>query len=376
MGYKLYFMYLTKEFTLPESTMTLMAEDNVVENDYIRLEIEPHTGYIKKLYDKVQDVNILSSSGAVPIVIDINHCDTWAHGYFEFRNELARFSDAKVKVIENGPVRAKIRVESSYNNSVLRQDFILYKNKPGVEVQVKLDWRERHKLLKLSFLVNIKEPRATYEIPYGFIERPTNGEEEPGQQWIDVTGKTDEKQYGMALLNDSKYSFDINESEMRMTVANGSIYADHFGNYVEKNRDELCEYMDQGIQEFKYALLPHAGDWRDSGIVRMANELNTPPIHVMETYHKGAMPQSLEGIKISVKNIIATVYKKAEDENGYILRCYESSGKQTAANIELPILNRSWQSEFSPCEIKTFFIPQEEQDAIKEVDFIELHKNQ
>lgn len=193
---------------------------------------------------------MLSGDGAVPLVVDINHCDTWAHDYFEFRDVIAKFCDAEIKVIENGPVRAVIRVISRYGRSVLTQYFMLYAHRPGVEVHVKLDWRECHKLLKLSFPVNIEKPESVYEIPYGFIKREANGEENPGQQWIAIEGENG----GLSLLNDGKYSFDTKDNEMRMTIANGSIYADHYADYFGENRDDECEYMDQGIQEFEYFL--------------------------------------------------------------------------------------------------------------------------
>ena len=233
-----------------------------------------------------------------------------------------------------------MRVTNRYNQSTLRQDFILYRDKPGIEVRVMLDWHEKHKMLKLSFPVRVNEPKATYEIPYGYIERPTNGEEEPGQQWLDVTGVPetgDLKQYGLALLNDSKYSFDVKDGDLRMTAVRSPIFADHYG-----ERDEYCEFMDQGQQEFKYALIPHAGDWRDNGIPSLAMELNVPPIHIIETYHKGVLPQSFEGVRVSADNLIVTAFKPAEDGNGHILRCYESIGRDGEAQIEIPHLGRKF----------------------------------
>lgn len=366
MGYRVYWLYLNKEFEV-NGEGSLVADDTSLENDYIRLEIEPHTGYIRRLYDKKNNIEVLSDKGAVPVVIDINHCDTWAHGIFEFRDEIARFSDAKVKLIENGPIRAKLRVINKYNDSILRQDFILYRHKPDIEVEVKLDWREKHKMLKLSFPVNVSKPKATYEIPYGFIERPVNGEEEPGQQWIDLTGEQEGMVYGLALLNNSKYSFDIKDNDMRMTVVNGSIYADHFG-----VRDEFCEFMDQGIQEFRYALIPHKGTWQDSFIPRKAYEFNVKLMHVQETYHRGPLPQKMEGIKISKDNVIATVFKKAEDGDGYILRCYETDGVNSDVEIEIPALKRKWKATFGRCEIKTFRIPENDEKEITECNLIEF----
>ena len=74
-----------------------------------------------------------------------------------------------------------------------------------------MDWHEQHKLLKLRFPVNLNHMRATYEIPYGQIERAANGEEEPGQSWVDLSGTPRDSgvMYGVSLLNDGKYSYDV-----------------------------------------------------------------------------------------------------------------------------------------------------------------------
>ncbi|NLO82394.1 MAG: alpha-mannosidase [Clostridiales bacterium] len=376
-GYRVYWVYLNKEFegvgfdgsfdsSSDSSEAEQMKPTNVLENSYIRLELEQHTGYIKSLYDKINDVEVFKGRGAVSVVIDIHHCDTWAHGIFEFNDEIGRFTDAKIKLMESGPLRWILRVTSRYNDSTLRQDFIIYRDKAEVEVRVKLDWREKHKMLKLSFPVNVEEPTATYEIPYGFIQRPTNGEEEPGQQWIDVTGKAGDKLYGLSILNDSKYSFSILDNDMRMTVANSSIIADHFG-----ARDEWREFLDQGVQEFSYVLVPHPGDWRDVRVVKRAYELNIKPVGIMETYHEGPLPQAMEGIRISADNIIATVFKRAENDDGYILRCYETSGVKTRAGISVPILKREWEAEFGQCEIKTFWIPDDSSKEVVERNLLE-----
>lgn len=368
LGYRLYWMYLSKKQEPAETQADLKCGESSIENEFMRLEIDKHTGYIKRLFDKKRGKDVLSGDGAVPLVVDINHCDTWAHNYFEFRDVIAKFCDAEIKVTENGPVRAAIRVSSRYGRSVLTQYFMLYAHRPGVEVRVRLDWREQHKLLKLSFQVNAEKPESVYEIPYGFIKRQANGEENPGQKWISIEGEDG----GLSLLNDCKYSFDIKENEMRMTIANGSIYADHYADYYGENRDDECEFMDQGIQEFRYFLLPHSKGWERPQTVKRAYELNTEFPHVMETYHAGPLPKVKENIKISAPNIIAAVLKQSENGQELILRFYETQGIPADTEIELLLLHKSFHAHFTPCEIKTFYVPLQDHGEIHEVDMTEL----
>jgi alpha-mannosidase len=370
MGYRTYWAYLNREFAANNNKESIYAENNLLENAYISIQIDGQTGYINRLFDKKHNVCILSGDGAVPIVIDETDSDTWAHGIFEFRNEIGKFNRANVKLLENGSLRARLRITSRYNLSVLRQDIILYNDKPDIEVRVKLDWREEHKMLKLSFPINIRQAETYCEIPYGSIKRDGDGKEEPCQQWIDVSGVyMDDKsiKYGLALLTDSKYSFDVNENDLRLTMIRSPIFADHYG-----QRDDLCEFSDQGVHEFKYMLAPHAGTWREAEIVKKAYELNVPLAYIAETYHKGVLPQYFEGIKISGGSIVASVLKKSEDKNGFILRCYETNGKSSSVVIEIPMLNKKWESVFGEYEIKTFLVPNDDDKEVYEVNLIEM----
>jgi alpha-mannosidase len=362
LGYRLFWVHRDKSFDPPASTDWVKADEWSLENPYLRVTLDPSTGCISSLIDKESGRNVCAGPAAVPLVIDVSKSDTWGHGIFGFRDEVGRFCDATLKVIEDGPVRACLRVTSTFGASLLRQDFVLYRHSRELEVRVRLDWQEKHSMLKLSFPVNAAEAVATYEIPYGFIRRPTNGEEEPGQKWVDVSGSSG----GLALLNDAKYAFDVFGNDLRMTCANSVIYADHFG-----QRDDLCEFMDQGVQEFRYALLPHRGSWVDAGVVRRAVELNTEPVQVLETYHSGALAPSYEGIRIGAANIVASVLKRAEDGNAFVLRCYESAGTPVQTEISLAVVGRTWQAHFGTCEIKTFLIPDDRSAVVREVNLLE-----
>ena len=367
MGYRTYWMYKDKSFEVEEGKVE--AEGCRLENRFIRLSFDSGTGYIKEFFDKRSNIDMISNEGAVPVVIDEHGADTWAHGVIEFSDEIGRFCCEEIEVIENGPVCACIRVKSRYNESLLRQDFRLYEDKPEVFVTAELSWNEKLRMLKLSFPVAVSDPRAVYEIPYGHIERPVNGEEEPGQQWVDVYGTIagrGEEKYGLALINDSKYSFSVKDNDLRMTVVRSPAYADHFG-----KKDAFCEYMDQGIHGFSYMLSSHSGTWKDAGLVKKAYEFNVQTIQVTETYHEGSLEQVFEGIKISSENVIASVFKKSEDGSAMILRCYEINGRDTTAVIEIPLLKRKWTAKFTKCEIKTFRIPVEGDMDVVEVDLLE-----
>ncbi|NHN34224.1 alpha-mannosidase [Paenibacillus agricola] len=391
-GYRVYWTYRDKEIAAEALAGEVRVDGNTLENAFVRVELEAHTGYIQSIFDKQTNSELLNGKGAVPIVIDEFHSDTWGHGLKQYRDEIARFSDARIQVLEEGSLRSTLRVTSRYNGSVLRQDISLGHLSGDLQVRVQLDWREKHKMLKLAFPIRVEQPESVSEIPYGYIERATDGNEVPGQQWVDVSGKVpreaeeikeadgaveasgvaddaEQQVRGMALLNDAKYAYDVLGSEIRMTVVRSPIFADHFG-----ERDEQVEFMDQGVQEFTYTLTPHAGDWKQGRLVQKANELNVPPLLMWETYHEGQLPQYFQGIEVSAESVVATAFKRAEDGDGWIVRCYETLGQETEVAIKLPVLKREWKATFGKCEIKTFWIPDDSSLDIAEVNFIELHQ--
>lgn len=369
MGYRVYKML--KESQLPKSSaQPIKANDYALENDRFRLEFDPKTGFISSLYDKKVDTEIFKEAAARPVVIE-DKSDTWSHNVFHFNHVIGEFKATSVKRVEHGPVKSIIRVTSEYGNSKLVQDFAMYRDLDKIDVKVTVDWREHFKMLKLVFPVNFIFTRQSYEIPFGHIEREHNGEEEPGQTWIDYSGilRQGGTVYGLSLMNDAKYSYSIHNKEMAMTVLRSPIYAHH--DPVVPDPHGHYSFIDQGIQTFNYSLLPHENNWEQAGTVQRAAELNARPITLIETYHEGKLPQTDSYLSVEQDNIIVSTIKKAEDNDDMILRAYETTKVATEATIHLPKWNREIKAKFNPCEIKTFRVPKDPALPVVETNLLE-----
>jgi alpha-mannosidase len=355
---------------LPEPLAPVGASGAAIENECLRLEIDPATGCIASLYDKHCGVNVLLGQGARPAVID-DPSDAWGHGVYQFQDVIGQFQPTRLRLVENGPLRAVLRVEYAYGDSTLAQEFALSAGRDQVDVRVCVDWRECHNALKLIFPANLNFLRAVYEIPFGHIERPANGEEEPGQRWLDVSGvvRGAELPYGLSLLNDGKYSFAVRGRELSLTVLRSPIYAHHHP--TEPDLEGSYAYLDQGQQEFRYALLPHVGSWQEAATVRRAAELNAPPIGLLETYHDGPLPQRACALEVSPHHVVVSALKRAEDGDATILRCHEAAGIAADATILLHTWGRVVQASFRPSEIKTLRIPDDPALPVAEVNLLE-----
>ena len=186
-------------------------------------------------------------------------------------------------------------------------------------------------------------------MPYGFITKPANGQEEPCHAWCDIA---EDGGKGLALLNTSKYSFCAKGNDLRMMIARACAYLDHFGQH---SRDSEMEFLDKGQQEFTYEIVPHT-EKMNSALFRMSEVLNNPLQTHQETHHDGTLPQINSAISIDKENIVVTAVKSAEDGNGIIVRAVETDGVKTEAVIDFSAMNVKIASEWNPQEIKTFRI--------------------
>ncbi len=362
----------------------LQAGEATLENGRLRLTFDPQTGHLASLYDKEAGVEVLAGPAARPVVL-LDPGDTWSHNMFRFDEEAGVFGAARIRLAEFGPVKAVLRVESSWGASHLVQSFTLYRDLDRVDVQVTVDWREQHKVLKLRFPVNVKYMKITHEIPYGRIERFANGEEEPIQSWVDISGTARDADvpYGLSLLNDGKYSVDVNVRDVGLTVLRSPIYAHHVPAEPEPERDYA--FVDQGVQRFTYALLPHRGSWEQAGTVRHAAELNQQPVALSASLagadEEGTDRLPLTGsfLRVEPDNVLVTALKQAEDGDGLVLRAVETSGRATSrAIIRLDCGHgaaggapRTVEAAFGPSEIKSFRLPRDASRPAVEVNLIE-----
>jgi len=367
MGYRVYKVVSNSK---PKQVEPIKANDYSLENNRFRLEFDPNSGFITSLYDKQKQYEVFTGDAAKPVVIH-DTSDTWSHDVVRYNDVAGEFKATSIKRIEHGPIKSVIRVISEYGTSKLVQEFAMYKDLDHIDVNVTVDWREKFKVLKLKYPVNVVHRKATYEIPYGHIIREANGEEQVAQAWIDVSGTVKETggRYGLSIANDAKYSYDVEGNVLSLTVLRSPIYAHH--DPLIPDPDGHYSFIDQGIQQFRYTLLPHEDSWEEAQTVKHAAVLNQRPVALIETYHKGSLPQKDSYVAIEKENVIISAMKQAEDNDDIIIRCYETNRVATEATIRLPKWDRIITASFQPCEIKTFRIPKDTSKPVMETNLLE-----
>lgn len=347
--------------------ITATAKDNVLENELVKVTFS-YDGTLG-IQDKKTGKEVFAggNTGGKAIVID-DPSDTWSHDIKTYNKEIGAFGNATLKILENGPLRSTMRVITTYGESKLIVDWTLYAGSKNLEAKVTLDWHERLKMLKFSFPANVENPVATYETSYGYIVREANGNEDPGQRWIDVTGRQGGSTVGLTVLNDAKYGYSIHENDMRISVARSAVYAHHNPKVLDLKNEYY--WMDQGIQTFKMMLVPHQGSWQESNIVRIAEEFSAQPLVIYQGIHGGTLPKSNSLLSVDAPNVVVTSVKNAEDNDDLIVRCVELAGKASSANLKFGFNDKQWSGSFTPSEIKTLRVNRKS-GTIKEVNLLE-----
>ncbi|HKG57603.1 MAG TPA: glycoside hydrolase family 38 C-terminal domain-containing protein [Candidatus Limnocylindrales bacterium] len=358
--------------TARTTATTLRATDTLLENEHLRAEFDATTGRMTHLVlrEDGRDVaDVANAERAHAHVVD-DTSDTWGHRRLAYRDEIGAFEMSRVYLVESGPVRAILRVESRFGRSTLVEDHVLSVGDRALEVRVILDWHEESKILKLRYATRLDGETATYDIPYGTIDRPANGEEEPGQRWIDLSADLPDGggRFGLAVLNDGKYSFDVVNGEIGVTAVRSPIYAHHEPRIPTAG--VRYQYMDQGQQRFTLALVPHRGGWSEAGLTRRALELNQRPFVLLESYHDGPLPQVTSFGGVEPDNVVIGSLKVAEDGDDVVVRAVETAGRSAAATIRVPGSRGDIAFDIGPYQIRTFRVPSGAGEAV-EVDLLE-----
>ena len=364
MGYRVYYIYKKTENSSETKTVTdLKATENTLENNLVKIVFNEESGAVKSYVFKAGNREFAKGELCKAIVCDDSEHDTWSHLINYFNDDIDSFGEGRLSLIENGPVRATVKSVTRHGKSVLKRYYTLYKNDARLYVRCVLDVDEEYKLIKFSFPVNVQSPEAVYSMPYGFIEKAPNGEEDVAHEWADI--KDADTGAGLGLINDGRYSHCAVENDLRIIVARSCAYLDHYG---KDYRDEEMEFIDKGEHEFNLILFPHT----EKATAQLANcgkILNMPPVLIQESHHDGVLPQEYSALKLNKSNIGISALKYSEDNDGIIVRFTENAGEQTNVTVNFAAIGKTFELSFTPQEVKTVKISAS--GEVKEVNITE-----
>ncbi len=345
----------------------LHATETVLENAFLRAEFDPTTGWLTSLLDKRSGLDVVAGARGEHVQICQDPTDTWGHRVVSYRWPGEPMRTTRMVLREDGPLRARLRVEREWGRSTMVEEFVLGHRSDALEVRVTIDWREQAHLMKLCFPVALDDPRGTFEIPFGSLEKPVDGGERPAQSWVDVTGTVAGRPAGLAVVNNAKHAYDVSPGaadagsggdspSIGITAVRSPVYSWHDPRLLEP--DGFYSFQDQGVQSFRVLLVPHAGDWRTARLHRRAAELGQPVRAMLESFHPGALPAAESFVSDGGGAVMITAVKGWEEPDAdLIVRAVETLGTEATARIELPVAGRAIEAEFGPSQIRTFRVP-------------------
>ena len=329
LGYKVVWVDYAPDSTpaVPKGTESESGNSFTLENSNLRVVIDKSTGCITSLYDKRANFETLAAGSCgneLQAFKDLpKRYDAWNidPGTYDPPPTLLNNVDS---ITADGSTA--VRITRTWQSSKFVQTISLAPDADYVNVDNQVDWHERHTLLKAAFALAATSPFATYEIPFGSIERATTRNnswekaqfEVPAQRWADLG---DGKQ-GFSLINKTKYGYDAVGNLLRLTLLRSPTSPD--------------PEADQGHHHFQYALYPHAGTWKDALTVRHGWEYDYTLKGMVTTEHAGSLPAEHSFVSVSPDNVVLTAVKKAEDDKGLIMRVYEWAGKDSTVEFHVP----------------------------------------
>jgi alpha-mannosidase len=322
-GYRLYWLVReTQPFEQPEPTVG----EYTIENEYLKVEIDPNSGDIVQLWDKQNQRSVFSDyANQIELFQDAGqYWDAWNIDPNYAQHPLPPFQHFDL-----------VRMASLYTQELWAvgqggsRGYVLEQGCPWLIIKAQLKGDERHVLQKACFPLNLEADYATYETPAGAITRTTRPTtiaekaqwEVPGLRWADMTAA--DGSYGVSILSDRKHGYDHTPNQIRLTLLRAPEWPD--------------PDADKGTHHFAYGIYPHVGSWQAAHTVQKAREMSQPLQAIAglatATAAIGRLPAEGSCLELHAPNLVLMALKPAEDDaKTCILRCYESQGEATTLN--------------------------------------------
>lgn len=316
----------------------IVPADHVLENEYLRVQLDPASGGLTSLVDKRVGREWVPRwvphsggegrvSGTLQYCLEANQGMTaWVIGPFLEREDL--LEGGRLQQVHNGPYVRTYRWTRTVHQSEIELDVTLRRGVPRLEYRLRVDWREigdRQRIphLRVRFPLAVQQPQPRYEIPFGSIRRDLfDGEEVPALRWADLSEPGGE---GVTLANSSKYGFSVARAgeacTLSMTLLRASIDPDPL--------------PDLGEHVIEYALVPHGDGWSVGECMRAGEEVNVPLVVMSAGFQEGDLPSSMSFGTLKEGNVRLAAVKRSEDGRAILLRLYEVEGQETVARLQL-----------------------------------------
>ena len=300
------------------------AGDNWIENAFLRVDVDPRTGAITRILDKANGRQALRPGGRANVLwvkddirADRGGPDSFTRGE---RQEVVRVLSLSASVSARA---ASITILRQWGSSTIRQDLLLGRTAPFLDVRTEVVWNEDDRRLSVEFEPVIAPSSATWEIPYGTMSRATAPETEtarsdavfPGQRWADVSAGG----YGFSVLTAAGREWEVRGGTIELLLSRAWMPTP-----ADRQHSPLT---------VRFAIYPHAGDWIEAGTHRLAAEYEVPLVAGIELPHQGRLGKSFSFLSTDHASVGLEWIKRAEDGDAFVIRLVEWAGEETEVEV-------------------------------------------
>ncbi len=310
-----------------------VSENYVLENEYLAVYIDDQTGDIRRIFDKVNQREVLQSVGGNQLQFFQDQGQYWDAWNIDPNYENYPLSPATLKEInwiKQGNLEWQLQVIRVWGKSEFCQDYILQQGSPLLKIETRVNWQDRHVLVKVAFPLTVEADFATTEIPCGAMSRTTRRQtdvekakwEIPALNWVDLGNEN----YGVSLINNCKYGYDLQPCQIRLTLLRGSAWPD--------------PNADLGQHQLSYGIYPHRGSWKTANVVQRGYEFNQSllvmqPFQLNSSSIHDSSPGQGSFLNLQSDHLILMVLKQGEqDPEQWIFRCYECHGETETLTMQ------------------------------------------
>lgn len=306
----------------------VILSEHGMENDFLRVTFDGNYNMVS-VFDKQAGREIIDSAKGPGNQLEVyedypRDWDAWEISNY-YRDKRYTIDE----VVSAEPVRDGARagfvIRRRFMDSTVEQHIWMYEDIKKIDFETVIDWKQKHLLAKVAFPVTINSNRATFEVQFGTLERPTHTNTSWDAAKFEVVAHKycdfSEYGYGVAMLNDCKYGHDIHDGVMRLTLLKSATYPN-------ADADRCTHYI-------TYSIVPHEGDYREAGVVQLAYDLNKPMVAIPVAPQAGSLPERFSLVSVSAPNVILETVKKAEDSDALVLRMYEAYNQRTETAVTL-----------------------------------------
>ncbi len=373
---------LTHLPTKPQNSQC--GSDDIIEfrTDDLEVDINCATGFVDRY--RVNGQDYLGAKSFQPIVM-LDDEDPWGMLVTSFRElsgefvlmtpqNSARFSGVKaetlppVRVIEDGSVRTVVEAVFQYGNSEICQRYKLPKSGTEMEIETRVHWNEKDRMLKLSIPVACSNSKYFGQVAYGVGDLPVDGTEAVAQKWVAVVSSADDK--AITCINDGVYGSDFSSDGLRLSLLRSSAYSGHpINDRPVVPQDRYMPRIDQGERLYRFWFNVGSAEERLNRVDREALAKNEKPF-ALSFFPSGLGKMPVQFATVSNESVQVTAIKKAEDGEDLIVRLFETTGKIQSTMVSIPIAEFATEVALSPFEIKTLRINLKEKN-VKYVNLLE-----